>query len=408
MAGLSIDSANLAFINYLHVIGQTLNQKALLRNLISEERWAGASREWRVHSARSPAIGFTVDGGAFPIADKQDYQTAKVARRFLAAQIQLSDGAIAAIKGENAAISAVESEIQGAMTGALKYFNGVNYRDGSGVMGVVQTGTSGTTLLVDDARMLWDKASFDVYDTTLATNRGQVKVVRTASAPTAAGYATVTLEASVPGGTTAGDKLVWANGSQNSLNLAVSGLDKLVDDAASSFQNINVSNFPRYSSFVLDNGGTLRDLTPFLFRAMMAGIKQKSGNERPEDGLKVLGNSWSLINVEELYEGEFRISPSDKTAGMAVSSFQSALGKIDIIVDTDALYNRMFFVDFSQIKRGVVQPLSWRRQGGEIFLRSDNAGVNTATMLEISENYIINRHTSGKIEDLNEDKSTMY
>jgi hypothetical protein len=140
----------------------------------------------------------------------------------------------------------------------------------------------------------------------------------------------------------------------------------------------------------------------------MAGLMQKSGNERPADGLSVLTNSWQAINVEELYEGELRLSPDSSTAGLAVSSFQSALGRVDIIVDTDAPYNQMFFVDFSKIYRGVQKQLGWRREGGSIFKRSDAAGIWTATAMEICELYIKERHTSARIDDLTESPQTMY
>jgi hypothetical protein len=174
------------------------------------------------------------------------------------------------------------------------------------------------------------------------------------------------------------------------------------------FQTVNVANYPRYSSLVLDNSSVKRDLTPALFRSMLAGLMAKSGSERPSDGLKVLCNSWQAVNVEELYEGELRLTPETKVAGINVASFQSSLGRIDIIVDTDCLYNKMFFCDFSKIYRAVQKQLAWRREGGSIFKRSDVAGVWTATALEIAELYIKERHTSGKIEDLNENKVTAY
>ena len=134
----------------------------------------------------------------------------------------------------------------------------------------------------------------------------------------------------------------------------------------------------------------------------------RTGSERPSDGLTVLCNSWQAINVEELYEGELRLTPDSKVAGLSVASFQSSLGKIDIMVDTDCLYNKMFFADFSKIYRAVSKQLGWRREGGSIFKRSDVSGVWTATAMEIAELYIKERHTCGKIEDLNETKSTAY
>jgi hypothetical protein len=141
---------------------------------------------------------------------------------------------------------------------------------------------------------------------------------------------------------------------------------------------------------------------------MLASIQSRSGSERPSDGLSVLCDSWQAINVEELYEGELRLTPESKVGGLAVAAFQSALGRIDIIVDTDCLHNKMFFCDFSKIYRAVQKQLGWRREGGSIFKRSDVSGVYTATAIEIAEMYIKERHTSGKIEDLNASMATAY
>ena len=413
MAGVTVDNANLTFISYLDGVVETLNQESKSRNLIKQNNdWTGTHIEFRINSARNPALGYMEDGGAFPAADKMDYQTAKVFRKFVGGSIQITDGAMAnASKGKNVVKSVVDSEVDGLMKGLLKVENGMFFRNGDGTVATVKTGTTGTTLLVDDARMLWDKGTFAVYNSTLATNRGTLTVSKTASARTAAGYATVTTTATVPSGTTDTDKLVWqgTNMPASSLNRAITGLDKLVDDAATTFQNINVDTYPRYSSLVLDNSGTNRSLEPNLFRAMLAGIAQKSGSERPSQGLKVLCSTWQAINVEELYEGEMRVTPDTKTVGMAVASFQTALGRVDIMTDPDAPYNKMFFIDPSKIYRGTQKKLHWRKEeGGGIFKRSDTAGVYTATALEIADLYIKERTTSGKIEDLSETISTSY
>jgi hypothetical protein len=194
------------------------------------------------------------------------------------------------------------------------------------------------------------------------------------------------------------------------LNRAITGLDKLIDDAATTFQNVAVSTYPRYSSLVLDNGGSAQDLSPSLFRQMLAGLMQKSGNAKPSQGLKVLTSAWDAINFEEMYEGELRLSPSDTTSGMAVSSFQTSMGKIEVIVDADCLYGKMFFIDPSKIERCVQKELHWRKddKGGGIFKRSDLAGIYTATAMEICDLRIHDRNTSGKIENLNFSPSTMY
>lgn len=414
MAGVNISNVGLLYNNYLKDITETLNQESKARNLVKQsKKWTGSHLEWVVHTARNPSIGYVEDGGAFPTPDRQRYTRAKAYRRFVVGSIQLTDGVMATASGSpHVAKDVIESEVDGMMKGFLKYENGFFFRNGDGSVATVQAGTTGTTLIVNDARMLWENAVFEVYDTTLATLRGTLTVASVASAPTASNYATVTTVATVPSGTTATDKLVWAGtGSTSSLNRAITGLDKLIDDASTTFQNVNTATYPRFTSLVLDNSGSAQDLTPTLFRQMLAGLMQKSGNSKPAQGLKVLTNSWTAINFEEMYEGELRLTPDSKTAGLAVTSFQTALGKVEIMVDQDCSYQKMFFLDPTQITRATQKELAWRKDsqsGGGIFKRSDTSGVYTATAIEICDIYIKDRHTCGKIENLNESPVTMY
>jgi len=412
MAGVNIDNVGLTFTRFLDGVVETLNHTSKARSLVrQQDKWTGSHIEGRLHTARSTAIGYVEDGGAFPTADKQDYDTYKAYRKFTVGSVQITDGAMAtAAKSPNVARDVVTSEVKGLMNNILKFENGFFFRNGDGSVATVQnvgsaSGGNQIDVQVDDARMLWDGGAYQQYDTNLATNRGDIKISNVEQALNASGNSLVNFSGLDPSGAAATDKLVW-NGA---INRAVTGLDKLIDDAdTSSFQAVNITNNPRYTSTVLSNAGTNRDLTPALFRQMLASIQSRSGSERPSDGLSVLCDSWQAINVEELYEGELRLTPESKVGGLAVAAFQSALGRIDIIVDTDCLHNKMFFCDFSKIYRAVQKQLGWRREGGSIFKRSDVSGVYTATAIEIAEMYIKERHTSGKIEDLNASMATAY
>jgi len=413
MAGVNIDNVGLTFTRFLDGVVETLNHTSKSRNLVrKDDNWTGSHIEGRLHTARSTAIGYVADGGAFPTADKQDYATYRAARKFIVGSVQLTDGAMAtAAKSPNVARDVITSEVKGMMNNILKFENGMFFRDGTGKVATLANGEAAakTALVeVDDARMLWDGGTYQVFPEgmTAGTSDGDISISSVDAALTAGGSPTVSLGGSgLPALTADQDVIVW-NGS---LNKAITGLDKLIDDAlVADFQFVSTTNFPRYTSMVLDNGGTNRDLTPTLFRQLLAGIMSRTGSERPSDGLTVLCNSWQAINIEELYEGELRLTPDSKVAGISVASFQSSLGRIDIMVDTDCLYNKMFFADFSKIYRAVQKPLGWRREGGSIFKRSDVSGVWTATAMEIAELYIKERHTCGKIEDLNETKSTAY
>jgi len=409
MAGVTVETVGLTFTRFLDGVVETLNHTSKSRNLVrKDDNWTGSHIEGRIHTARSTAIGYVEDGGAFPTADKQDYDTYKAYRKFVVGSIQLTDGAMAtAAKSPNVARDVITSEVKGMMNNILKFENGMFFRDGTGTVATLagSPASASSDVQVDDARMLWDGGTYEVRDAAdITTLHGSNVLSNVESAPNASGKMLTNWSSALPAAAASGDFLVWSG----SVNRAITGLDKLIDDAATSFQNINVANNPRYTSLVLDNGGTNRDLTPSLFRQMLAGIMSRTGSERPSDGLTVLCNSWQAINVEELYEGELRLTPDSKVGGLSVASFQSSLGKIDIMVDTDALYNKMFFADFSKIYRAVQKQLGWRREGGSIFKRSDSSGVWTATAMEIAELYIKERHTCGKIEDLTETKKTAY
>lgn len=418
MAGVNIPNVGLTYTRYLKGVVETLNMVSKARTLTkNDDKWTGDHIEGRVHVRPSGALGATEDGGAFSVPNKQTYVPFKAYRKFVQGSIQLTDGVMAAASGEeNVAKDVTTSEVKGLMKEVLKWENQMFFRDGTGsVAQVINAETGSTDIEVTDARALWEGVTYEIYDndnTTVLENsdsdptgssRGTITIDNVEQALTSNQYR-VNLTANFPSGGEVADHIVW----KGSLNRCPTGLDALIDDSTGTFQAVSVTTYPKYTSLVMDNGGTARDLTPTLFRQMLAGLYQKSGNDRPDSGLTVLCNSWQAINVEELYEGELRLTPETKVGGLAVAAFQSSLGRIEILTDSDALHKKMFFADFSKIYRAVQKPLSWRKQGGQIFLRSDAAGVHTATCLEIYDYYIKERHTSGKLEDLAQSAVVAY
>lgn len=405
MAGVSIDTFGANFVDYLPGVIETLNNKVVLRRLARKDyKWQGSNISFFVHTARNHGIGNIEDGSTLPTADKQDYVEAKAYRKFLAGSVQITDGALAnAADTTRAARDVVTSELRGMMEGMAKYENFMGYRDGTGTVGLVGTDVTGTTWGATDARLIWDGQTYEIRDAAaIATLHGTVTITSTARALDANDQFAITSAAALPSGAAATDFIVWPG----AVNRTITGLEKMIDDTATTFQNVNVSTYPRYSSVVLDNSGTNRVLTPTLFRQMLAAIQQESGS--PAGKLTVLTNTWQAIEVEELYESELRLTPADKVVGMAVSSFQTSFGKVDIVVDPDAPFNKMFFVDFSQIFRAVQKELDWRYQGRSIFTTNQSSAVHNATALEVCEYFIKQRNRCGVIKDLSETAVTAY
>jgi len=408
MAGVNIGNVGLLYIKYQNDITETLNQEALSYKDPRQELWRGLQIEGRIHNARSAALGNTEDGAAFPAAERQKYTPYKVSRRFFHAIIQLTGGVMAAAKkSPQVARDAVESEVRGMLKGAMKYMNGMYFRDGTGVVSTVN-GTGGISggkaidVEVDQALMLWECGSFDVYDATLTTKRGTVTVEHTEQLLNASGNSLVNFDALLPAGTIAGDKLVW----RDSVNKTISGLDALIDDSPVTFQAVDVGDVPRYSSLVLDNGGSDQQLDPQLLRQFLSGLYQKTGKK--PGALTLYASPWQIQEFEEMYEGELRFSPSDKTTGQEVTGFQSALGRIRYKAETDCPRDKLFAADLTQIYKATQKPLGWRLQGGQMFLRSDSANVWTATMDEVCQLYIKDRRTSGKLTNLDEQANIAY
>lgn len=178
MAGASISNFNASFIDYLPGVVETLNDTVIVRKLARKDyKWEGANISFFVHTARNHALGYVEDGGAFPTPDKQDYVEAKAYRRFLVGAVQITDGALAnAASTKRAAIDVTTSELRGMINGLGTFEGFMAYRNGDGSVGTVSATSSGTTLYMDDARLMWDGATYQEYDTTLATNYGNFSV----------------------------------------------------------------------------------------------------------------------------------------------------------------------------------------------------------------------------------------
>lgn len=408
MPGVSIDDFGASFIDYIPGVTDSLNNTVTLRKYARKDyKWEGANIQFTVHTARNHGIGNIEDGGAIPVADKQDYIPAQAFRRFFAGSVQISDGQLAnAATSKRAAIDVVTSELRGLLDGMAKYEEYMAYRDGTGVVGLLGTDITGTTWGATDARLLWDGQTYEIRDAAaIGTLHGTVTVNSVARALDANNQFAVTSAAALPAAAAATDFIVWPN----AVNRAVTGLSAMIDDASETFQNVDTSVYPRYTSPVLDGGGTNRALSPTMHRQMLAMLNQESGDaSMTTNALTVLTNTWQLIEQDELYAADMQVTPDTTTTGMAAPNFKSSHGKLTVKATHDCPYNTMFYVDFSQIFRAVQSELDWRRNAGSIFTPSLNSTVWRATAWESCEYFIKQRNKCGKIEDLAETVTTAY
>jgi len=412
--GVSIDTFGANFIHYLPGVTKTLNLFSLARLLPKGSiKWEGKNLEWTTHLKRNPAIGAVADGGALPAAGKQGYEMAKAFRKNIVGSIKLTDNILNnAATTQHAAISVLDSEMRGLMESIRKFENYYFTRDGTGVTTLLGSVVDGSTITVDDGRGMWDGANFQILDTDGSTVHANFEVSKISRAFTAANEVTVTPVSAIAAGSQAdGDYIVWKGSAGvpvSSYNLMPVGLDKLIDDASGTFQNISTSTYPRYTSPVLSNSGLKRPLTPSLFRQMLLAIKQESGLDAE---VTVLGSHGQGIAMEEMYEGDLRINETTTVGGVKIARFQSFLGTVNVVTDPDSPYGVLFFADMSQISRAVQKELDWRRppkSEGGIFVMSTANLSYTATCLETLEYIIFQRNRCGKIKDLDEQFVTAF
>lgn len=414
MAGVSIDDFGASFIHYLPGVVRILNNTSLARTLPKGKlKWEGDQLRKFVHVKRNTAISAVADGGAIPPAGKQTYVPMDLYRNFLVGSVKVTDGILNnAATTEHAAITVVESELRGMLDGIRKWENFHFTRDGTGVVALMGATVSGATFTVTDGRCLWDDAYFQIRDATTTTTVHDTFQVSSIARAFTADEVTVTPAATLAAsGQAQNDLVCWLGSSASntsSYNNVPMGLDGMIDDNTGSFQGVNNDTYPRATSPVLANGGVDRALTPNLFRQALGAIKQETGDD-PPNGMTCLTNVWGAINVEEMYEGELRITETTKVGGIEVAAFKSTLGTIKVVQDPDAPYGKMFLCDMGEISRAVQKELDWRKtKGGGIFRPSDNSLHWVANCLEICEFGIERRNRCAKIEDLRETRATAY
>ena len=416
--GVSIDDFGASFIHYLPGVIQTLNNTSRARLLPKGTlKWEGLHLEKKLHVTRNGAISTPEDGGPIEAAGSQSYVASKVYRKNITGSVKVTDGALNNAKTtKNAAISIVESELTGMLETIRVFENYVFTRDGTGVVTFLGSTTSGSTITVDDARLLHQFArsskNYTILDTDGSTVHTTFSTARVARAFTTLNEATVTPTSSVTAGAQAdGDYIVWGTGNNSSYNRWPTGLDALIDDGTGTFQAVDVTTYNQWTSPVLSNSGTARPLTPSLLRQLMAAVKQESGEDIDSE-MTLLGCVWEGVNFEEMFEGEVRIMESTKVGGIEISRFQSALGTLQLVMDPHAPYGKLFLCDFAEITRATQAELDWRGKSegnpASIFTVQHNGLQNVATCLETFEFFIERRNRCGKIEDLTESRATAF
>ena len=419
MAGLTLSSMGSAFPHRItRPVIEVLNLTCRMRKLCrpSTLQWKGSYIEGRVHVQLNPAVAWMQDGGNFQVPDHQSHVPFKVFTTNIGGAVQLSDNVLAAGSGgENNAVDVIKSEMETITKTLLKVENGAFPRDGTGILASVRgsstagvdTPTAGdTSVFVSDLRLLITKGIYEVRDPNnnfnLIGNVTLTKRNNTITTGSFGNYANITIAApGLPAGTQAGMVLV----KQSTYGVALTGLEKLVDNSPVILQGVDAGQYPEWTSPVIPSNGNPLDAT--LFRQLLAAIKQGAEEEQESLNLVWLTNNWQLIEVEELYEEDLRIQVGDSKKGMPVT-LQTAFGTVRPETDPDFPFQEHICINPSALFLAQQSELHWRGIGGQNLVPSQQAAVHNGTVWMSEQLYITNRKTCGKITGASETQKWPY
>lgn len=379
----------------------------------TEKDFKGDYVEFPLHVRRNPAHGGNTAGGAYRDSGHQAHLKGTIYRTFYDNAISLDDAIQAAAQGEGAVRDAVDQEVSGVAEDAAFWLGSICYGDGSGQVGEVAAVVSGAKVVTVEQSggalflpqlVTWEGAKFDFYNSTGATYKATstLKALGTAtSAGQSVGAVTsgdIVLQFEDDLTLADGDLIFWKGTTGETKGLAPNGFNSLVDDIDATFQNIDIGEFPRYSSFVDANGGTLREPDIAMIRRAMANMRNKTGVAPGNYVIKM--NPSTFAALDKIDEDDVRYFVNDSTVGRAVNQVQTNQGSAIFEMDNACPDNQAFGLDKSQLVRYVVKQLGFVRRGGDILFESLSAKQVIAQMTAQWENAIMDRRTSFRIDDL--------
>lgn len=410
--GLTLSNYNTLIIDHESAVVETVADEARMFEMFAEEMWGGDFKEFHVHTRRTAALGNNQVGGRYRKAANQGAAKARVYRKVFDGTIQVSLAVDAASQnGGSATGRAVDWELQRITRDAAKYHNGFTYGDGTGIIAEVSSlSTNDLYLKINDRLLpglLWDDAYIEIFANDETTDRGTAKISKV-NKDLSSSLLHVTLTDNNLSGVTAGDYVYWVGSEAEApatKGRAFSGLKKLVDDSTGTFQNISVTNNPRYASTVLDNSGTLRDVSAALFRQAGAAVATAT-NMAVSNGL-ALCNPYQKTQLDQIEQDKIRYQ-STEARGSVVDMIQTSFGPLAFETDVDCPDTTIYIGDPSEVKRFTQHPLGFLRRGGDVLFPSTEAAVYVAHLYEIMDLGIYDRRKWARIGDLNSGRVTGF
>jgi hypothetical protein len=381
-----------AHMSYKSVLLQALrrNEKNYVPGLaISIPLHAAAGEGYQWSSA-----GFT------PPPSHQQVERATFSYKQYASGIQLAVDFVEDARSKNAAeVSPLDFETRSLVKQMRKDLNFDMYGDGTGILQVVASSASSTTLVVGDRRGLRNNQRVDVLliaDGTVASGvqGAQITVNRATNTITLLGGKTLNDFSDVNGN--AADYGIYRSGSYND---AIFGLEAGI--SASNPASANYGNVDRsldandfYRAHRLHNNGTPRAPTMKLFADMIDLIDDDSDGEV---NLIVVGKQvWSGLAENLIVDKRFTGETTTFRGWADAIKFNNTL----ITKDRDCPPTKAFFLDTNTWSLFQNDEGKWMSDDGAILARVDGRTAYKATWYRRMQPVCLVPIANGVIEDL--------
>lgn len=337
---------------------------------------------------RNHGIGARNEMEALPTPGQQKTTAARINLKYLYGGIRFSGQTLKlADSNYQAFASALDEEMDGLKRDLAKDMNFQFYGPGTGVRASI-TADGVNTITVNSVQYLEVDMMIDVYDITLATPRISNRKI------TAINGLVVTYDGADASASIVATDVVVRTGN---VNREMTGITAIVKDTGTLY-NVDPTVVPLWKSVRNHNSGANRALTEALMIKVVDDVRTNGGETTVGFcSLGVRRAYYNLLKTDRRY-----VNTQKFEGGFSGLAFTTDKGDVPIVVDTDAPFNKIFFLNEKSIKLYRESDWSWMDYDGSNFQRVTGFDAYEATMFQYCEMGTHRRNTHGVLEDLTE------
>lgn len=337
---------------------------------------------------RNHGIGARNEMEALPTPGQQATTAARVNLKYLYGGINFTGQTLKlADSNFQAFASALDEEMTGLKRDLAKDMNFQFYGNGTGVRAIV-TSDAANTVTVDTTQYLEVGMMIDIIDTTLVTTRASNRQI------TAINGLVVTYNGADASASVVATDVVLRTGNANR---EMTGL-KAINRTTGTLYNVDPTVVPLWKAANNNNAGTPRALTEALMIRVVDDVRTNGGDTTVGFcSLGVRRAYFNLLKTDRRY-----VNTKQFEGGFSGLAFTTDKGEIPIVVDVDAPFNKIHFINEKAIKLYREADWSWMDYDGSNFQRVIGFDAYEARMYMYTEMGTHRRNSHGLLDDITE------